>query len=205
VGIFYLAALIVGAGTIVLQLVLSGDGGAEAHADVDGDAHFDADTDAATGHDAGHADSGVLPIFLSVRFWTFGLLAFGLVGTLLHFFHLASAALVPLIAVGMGLGSGFSASWVFRALGRAELSSGVSGGDAVGQVGRVLLPVMRGGRGKVRVEIRGQILDFLATTDDEHIAAGDRVLIEELRGDTAHVSPAPPDFLPPHSEKPRLS
>ena len=76
VGVLYLAALIVGAGTLLLQLFGSGD--ADAGQDLDhAAADADADADAGGGH--AHGVSGFVPIFLSLRFWTFGLLAFGLV------------------------------------------------------------------------------------------------------------------------------
>jgi membrane protein implicated in regulation of membrane protease activity len=192
VGVLYLAALIVGAGTLLLQLFGSGD--ADAGQDLD-HAAADADADAGGGH--AHGVSGFVPIFLSLRFWTFGLLAFGLVGTLLHFLNLAPALLVAALALVMGFGSGLLASWVFRALSRSESSSGARGDDAVGQVGRVLVPCKSGHPGKVRVELRGQTLDFLATTDEASIDRGELVLVEEMRAHVAHVSRAPRDFLPP--------
>jgi membrane protein implicated in regulation of membrane protease activity len=202
VGIVYLAALVIGAGTILLQLLISGDDG-HADATVEG-ADLDLDADGGHAHAATDA-SGVLPIFLSLRFWTFGLLAFGLAGALLYYLELASAPFTAVLALALGLGSGFFASWVFRALVRADLTSGGTGADAIGQVGRMLLPCGRERRGKVRVELRGQILDFVATTDEDQIPQNALVLIEEIRGETAHVSPAPADFLPPADDKPRLS
>src|SRR5262245_29149243 len=79
-GIVYLAALILGGGTILLQLLAGGDG--HDGADADGD-HGD------QGGHGGHGDAGLVPIFLSLRFWTFGLLGFGLAGSLLHYLGLA--------------------------------------------------------------------------------------------------------------------
>jgi membrane protein implicated in regulation of membrane protease activity len=88
------------------------------------------------------------------------------------------------------------ASWTFRALAGADTtSSSAEANDAVGQVGRVLVPCTRGQKGKVRIELRGQTLDLIATTDDEELASGSCVLVEEMRGMTAHVSRAPADFL----------
>jgi membrane protein implicated in regulation of membrane protease activity len=202
VGIFYLAALIIGLGTIGVQLFMAGDGDSDADVGVDFDADaggaLDADADAGDhGHGGAHADGGFLPIFLSLRFWTFGLAAFGMVGSLLHYFRLAGGLITPIIAVAVGLTSGFVASWVFRALTRADTSSGSHSRDAVGQVGKVLVPCERGGHGKVRIELRGQIRDYLVTTDEERLAAGDLVLVEDARDEVLQVSRAPVEFLPP--------
>jgi membrane protein implicated in regulation of membrane protease activity len=199
VGILYLVALVIGGGTLALQLLLGGNSDADVHADADvhvdvggGDVH----TDTGDGHDThAHGDGGFLPIFLSLRFWVYGLLGFGMVGAALHYLGLASSFVTPLIAAAVGLLSGFLASWTFRALARADTTSSAEATDAVGQVGRVLVPCVRGRKGKVRIELRGQTLDLIATTDDEELASGSQVLVEEIRGMTAHVSRAPADFL----------
>ena len=200
----YLAALIIGLGTLLLQLFMSGDGDADADAG-DHDVSLDADADAG-GHDVDvHADAdghhadiggGFLPIFLSLRFWTFGLMAFGLAGVIFHFLGLMPAVFVPFVALAMGLGSGFLASWTFRALARAGTGSGTRLGDAVGHVGKVLVPPNQAGRGKVRVELGGQSFDYIAVTDDEALAEGEAVLIEEMREGTVQVSRAPAEFIP---------
>jgi membrane protein implicated in regulation of membrane protease activity len=202
VGILYLAALIIGLGTIGLQLLMAGDGDGDldAHADVDADMDMDMDMDAdadAHGHGDFHGDAGFLPIFLSLRFWTFGLMAFGLVGTLIHYLHLAGGIVTPAIAISLGLACGFMASWVFRALARSDTTSGHHSRDAVGQVGKVLVPLEKGGRGKVRIEMRGQIHDFLVTSDEQELRAGEIVLVEEVRDNVLQVSRAPSEFLPP--------
>jgi membrane protein implicated in regulation of membrane protease activity len=204
VGIIYLAALVIGVGVIAVQLLFAGkgdvelDAGADIDIDADADVDVDADADAHADHGhVSHGDAGFLPILLSVRFWTFGLLAFGMVGTLLHVFRWASPWTTPFIALAMGIASGLLASLTFRALSRAETSSATSSRDAVGQVGRVLLPVSKDARGKVRIELRGQTIDLLATTDEEDLADGELVMIESLEGATARVSKAPAEFLPP--------
>lgn len=202
VGLLYLAALIIGLGTIALQLFMSG----EADGDADADAHIDAELDADGDLDAdahahadhgGHGDGGFLPIFLSLRFWTFAFLAFGLSGTLLHYLDLASRAIVAPIALALGVASGLLASLTFRALQRSEHHSGATASDAVGQVGKVLIPLSKSGRGKVRIELKGQTVDLIATTDEEALEAGQLVMIEEMRETQAHVSPVPPELLPP--------
>ena len=216
-GSLYLAALILGLGTIVAQLVMSGDGDADADggghdfgADADGGGHdldADADADGFDGHDVDvHADAdghgghgggagGFLPIILSFRFWTFGLMAFGMVGSILHFGGLGSNTVVALAAIAMGLGSGGLASFTFRALARAQTQSGAQSGDAVGQVGRVLIAPKPQQRGKIRIELSGETVDYLASTDEDALGVGDPVLVVEMRDDTAHVARPPDEFL----------
>lgn len=197
-GIAYLAALVLGVGILAVQLVgIGGDADADADGGHDFDTdHGDAGADAADDHHGGDG-STVLATFLSLRFWTFAAFAFGLTGTLLHHFELMDRSIVPFVAVALGLASGYFASWTFRALAQASTTSGAHSDEAIGQVGRVLIPVERGRRGKIRIELRGQTLDYLATTDEEALVEGAQVLVEEVRGDTVHVSTADPAFLPP--------
>ena len=60
----------------------------------------------------------------------------------------------------------------------------------MGQVGKVLVPPNEAGRSKVRFVVKGQIVDYLATTDDP-LEAGADVMVEEVRGNQVHVSAAP--------------
>jgi len=188
-GIVYLAALILGLGITALQLVMSGDHGAD-H-DVGG-GHHDGDH----GHH-GHGGGGgsdLLAIVTSVRFWTFGALGFGLLGALLHYLHLASGLLAAALAVIAGIASGSAASLTFRALTRTATESGGESGDLMGQVGRVLVPLSAGSRGKIRVVVRGRTVDYIATTDEAAIEEGQKVLVEDIRGQELHVSKAPPEL-----------
>lgn len=191
VGVLYLAALILGLGTVMVQLLMGGDGDADAGGDASADVDHDIDTDDAPVD----ADSGFLPIFLSLRFWIFCALAFGMVGSLLHFLGLASALVTLVVASVMGAGSGMLASWIFRVLNREHVSSGAGENDAVGHVGKVLIRVPAQGHGKVRIQLKGQTLDLLATTDEVELLEGEQVLVEEMRDGRARVSKAPPDFL----------
>jgi membrane protein implicated in regulation of membrane protease activity len=179
----YLAALIFGLGVLLLQFVFPGHG-----VDADGDAAQDAD----------HPHSSSLPVYLSLRFWTFGLLAFGMVGSLLRLLALASDTATFVLALVMGLASGGLSAWTFIALKRAEATSGVDAREAAGHLGRIVLACGRQQKGKVRIQLGGTTLDLIATTDEELLEHGTHVLIEEVRGTTAHVSRAP-DLLVPDS------
>jgi membrane protein implicated in regulation of membrane protease activity len=172
-----------------------------ADADSTGDVHLDVHggPDAHSGHDTDQVGA-FLAMFLSLRFWIFALLAFGIVGTPLHFLHLAGPLLTLVLSLSMGFASGFVAAWAVRALSRADAGSSYGEADAVGKVGRVLLPCSKTTRGKVRIELRGQTLDYLATTDEDELAVGTSVLVEEARDGSLHVSRAPRDLLPENGQ-----
>jgi membrane protein implicated in regulation of membrane protease activity len=176
----YLAALIVGAGTLLLQAVLGHD------ADGDTDLAHDTDQD----HDAGGAS-----LLFSARFWIFLSLAFGLSGALLTLFRLAGPTLIFVLAAGSGLLAGLLAAWVIRSLKRGQVS-GVPGADeAVGRIAEVLIPCEQGRIGKVRLQLRGQTMDLLARGGDEAIGAGSKVVIEDIEGGIARVSRAPDEIV----------
>ncbi|MBM4363223.1 MAG: NfeD family protein, partial [Deltaproteobacteria bacterium] len=130
-------------------------------------------------------------VFLSLRFWSYATLGFGLLGVVSELFELAGGGVTLAVASAVGLLSGGGASLAFRALTRAETGSGGSAGELVGASGRVLLGGEAPARVKVRVEVRGRQLDLLATSDDGALDAGDRVLVLEVRGDEVHVARAP--------------
>jgi membrane protein implicated in regulation of membrane protease activity len=148
--------------------------------------------DSGDGHDQGQA-SAWLSLF-GLRFWSFGSAFFGLTGLILHLVGgpvLASAA--PLIAGGIGVASGLGASTTFRALARDTIGQ-VRGATAlVGREGRLLLPVARSQRGKVRMPVPGGgHVDLLAESDDDAaLDAGADVLVVEVRGNVAVVERAP--------------
>lgn len=191
-GIVYLAALIIGLGTIGLQFILSQVGGGDGGHDVGGhDGELDADGEL-DGGDHGDADGGLVgaaALFLSMRFWTFGLMAFGIVGAALHYLDLAGFVTALVLSSALGIGSGLLASWLFRNLTKGVTSAETSA-DAVGQLARVLVPVSPTSPGKVRIKIKGKVIDMIATTDSE-LVEGQEVLVVEMRDTAAHVEAAP--------------
>jgi membrane protein implicated in regulation of membrane protease activity len=187
-GLAYLFALVVSLGLLALQVVLSGRevGGEAADHDVD----HDADHDGNDGHDA----HGALAMFLSVRFWTFFALGFGMSGSLLHFLALAPAIAVFLIATFAGAGSGTFAALAFRALKRASTNTEARSSQAVGRIARVVVPCGRGLQGQVRIEIGGASVDLVATTDEIEIARGEAVIVEDVQDNVARVSRRPDEL-----------
>ena len=173
----FVAALVVGLGTLLVQLL----GGHDASHDVGG---HDVD-----GHD------GPLLFLASVRFWAFALLAFGLVGTMLVAFGFAGTLAAAIIATVSGLASGFVAQSVVRRLQGPGTSSVATSKDVVGRVGRVIVPPSAETRGKVRVSVRGSFVDYVARSTDT-LEAEDAVLVEELDGGEVVVSRAPKELAP---------
>lgn len=183
----YIAALIFGGVLLGASLLLGGhdaDGpeldadGPDLDADADG---LDKDLDFGAGGDA-------FWILRSVRFWTFFLAFFGLTGVVLEGLGLVSVAwITAVIAAGMGVLAGGSAATVFRVLANDQTSDAASSSDYLGKSARVLVPSKPGGVGRVRVEVKGQLVDLLATSDEE-IGTEDEVLVIEMDGTRARVA-----------------
>jgi hypothetical protein len=190
VGLVYLAALVLGLGAILVP-VLVGAHGADAPT---GDAPHDAL--ALHGADAAHAEPA-FALFVSLRFWAFASLGFGLSGGLIHVLALAGAIATIGIAAGAGFASGLFAALVFRALRRGTTGAPPLTSDAVGRVGRVLVACARGKVGQVRVELGGRTVDLAATTSADLIPRGASAVIVEARpASPVHVEPAPPELAP---------
>ncbi|MFS8069835.1 MAG: hypothetical protein ACMG6S_26010 [Byssovorax sp.] len=193
-GLVYLASLVIGLGILLVQVALGGRDGQHNLDHLTGDVG-DAAADPAAGHDpikGGHpGDDGPLAVVLSFRFWIFALLGFGLSGSLLHFLDLAGAGAVAILASAAGIGSGAFAALVVRAVTRSSASSSVNLSEAVGREARVLVACEKGRTGQIRIALRGQSVDLLATTDEEDIARGEPVLIEDVRDGVAQISRRP--------------
>src|SRR4030095_7813842 len=131
--LFYLLALILGGGFLLVQLVAGG------HHDVGHDLSHDVAHDSE--HESSHPYTG--PGVLSIRSITYGLFSFGAVGGALHVLGLAR----PGLALAGGLVSGaittFFVGLTFKRLGDPAASgeAGFHGGKGLGA--RVL-----GGRGR---------------------------------------------------------
>jgi membrane protein implicated in regulation of membrane protease activity len=190
-GLVYLFALVVGFGILALQAAMGGKGGADEAGGHHGGDHG-GDAAAKAGVSGGSFE--FVAFFLSLRFWIFTALGFGMAGSLLHNLELAAPAVVFALALASGLGAGVFASVVFRLVMRSSVSSMADVTHARGTVGRVLIPVGKEKAGQIRVVLRGQSVDLVAKTDGEEIARGDQVIVEEIDGNTARVSKSPPEL-----------
>ncbi|MEM1033809.1 MAG: hypothetical protein AAGN82_25975 [Myxococcota bacterium] len=207
-GYAYLFALVVGLGIVGIQAIMGskdvdvdGDGDVDAFdkdfsIEGDGEAAFDGDGDAeAHASASGGVTDGVLDLvtlFLSIRFWVFFCLGFGLAGTLLTYLTGVGAGATAATASALGVGSGLLAALAFRTLKRtASRAVQSTTAGAVGRVGRVVVPPHEQRLGKVRIELSGQTFDLLARTKGPRIDIGEAVIIEEVEGEMAMVSRAP--------------
>jgi membrane protein implicated in regulation of membrane protease activity len=171
----YLAALVLGLGVVLLQFVAPGsDAGGESHG-----------ISAEPEHPS--ADWGPIGVFLSLRFWSFALLAFGVIGTAFSLLDLATASVALPVAALVGVACGAFAAYSLRYLHRNPVDSGGDSSDVIGKVARVLLPIEPGQRGKIRVTVGGRLLDFVAQSD-ETLEVGASVVVRAFAGTTARVT-----------------
>lgn len=170
--VVYAIAIILGGGSLLLQMLGSlGDHGGVSHGD-------------------GHADHPGGPGLLSTRTAVYGLFTFGFVGGLLHVARLASPAVALAVGTASAIAVAVSVGYTLRAIGHSSVSGAAEFAEARGRRARVLVRCTRERRGKIRVDIKGQTVDMLATTDAAELPAGADVEIVEIRGDMAHVAPA---------------
>ncbi|MCT7967706.1 NfeD family protein [Laspinema sp. D1] len=130
----------------------------------------------------------ILPFF-SLKFWTFGSCFFGLTGLFLNWLRPEMAPdLVAKIAAGMGIFCGSTMVWSLRSLSQRYANSLTRSSDLVGFSATVLLPFNCESKGKVRVNIKGSNVEFMAFTDESRFFnKGDRVLIVGLKNNRLWV------------------
>jgi membrane protein implicated in regulation of membrane protease activity len=193
----YLAALAFGGVLLIGSLVGGHDhGGAEGDAGMGGAHHAgDAHDHAHHEHDSQGGPTGYLwfirPL-LSLRFWIFGLTFFGLTGSILSGLRLATPSLTAVLAIMLGLTTGYIAARLFQALARQTVGEISSQGGHIGREGRLLLPVSKSQRGKMRAVVGGVATDVIVETDSEApLPAGVTVLVVGMRGTIALVERSP--------------
>src|SRR5262245_56993423 len=182
----YLAATLTSGALIGLSQFLGGHGHHGAEHGGDGHGGADGDHDA-QGHGHGLADSvgQVLPL-ASLSFWTYFLGAFGLSGLLLTWLGSPLSWGVAPVASAVGYVAGLFSTQLVRRLRRSETDSSVRAGELVGTVARVLLPVGKEHPGKVRVQVKGKLVDLIASSDDDPpLGPGRTVVVHEVQDDGA--------------------
>ena len=202
----YLFCLIVGGGLLAFTLFGSdADGGDSLDSDHGADFELHADAEAVALDHAGSADhdgglephGGWDPVrdFLSIRSLFYFLAGFGATGLLLDVLTTASTPVALAWAIATGLIAAFFAGSIYGWLRRSESGAVSREHDyLVGKPARVVLPVVAGRRGKVRLlsgEREVVLLARLYSGDDPDCARGSTVVIVEIEGDTALVTPAP--------------
>lgn len=161
----YLAALGFGGTLIAVSLLLGGGM----------DKSFD--------KDLGDHDGDWWGPLLSLRFWTFGLAAFGLAGGLASL--LLDGSAVPfLLALLLGGGSGVAASRFFAALNRDQVTGDVDLARYAGEEAVVVLSVRAGQLGKIAVgTLAGRVEMAARTRDPEGIPVGAKVIVASVGAD----------------------
>jgi hypothetical protein len=142
------------------------------------------------GHDGDGADKSIdagdafawLPAS-SLRFWTFLLTFGGAVGTALTLLGSpASAVLVLCASLAVGWASGAGAVTAVRMLAAKGGDSSTSPAELVGATGQLLLGAGPDEPGKVRLDVKGRVQDFVAVSD-EALPTGARVLVVSSQPD----------------------
>ncbi len=197
----YIGCLVVGGGLVALSLMGGDIDGHDMDSGADADADAGADGDAGADHAHGpgaDAASAWLP-FLSLRFWTFSVAFFGLMGLAVNLLTAVPLLLEVGSALGVGLTAGLGVSWGIHRLQLGNVDSSVRPQELLGTEGRVTLPLEPGRRGKIRALVGGRQLDLIAeTVEPGTIGIGEDVVICELDGPRVRVVRA--QALLPHEE-----
>lgn len=152
-----------------------------------GDHDHSLDHDAAGDLDHGHDFHAWLPFF-SLRFWTYLCLGFGLTGILLTLLTSVPQVLAAGISLGVGLMCGLAIAYTMRWLKVSETTSVANEQDLVGAEAKVLVPLHNDHPGKIRANIKGELIDLVALPDgQESIEVGEQVMIVGIEGQRAKV------------------
>jgi membrane protein implicated in regulation of membrane protease activity len=172
-------SIYIASGIIGIVLISAGAIAGVAEADTDIDAH---------GIETDHGfDTGFIPFF-SLRFWSYFLSGFGLLGILLTYFRLANPTMIIAYAIGIGLSLGFITHWFIRYAKKHQSGSILSSVDFEGVSARVIVAIRPSEPGKVRVTHEGEAIDLIAFAEgDEEIPYGSQVLITSRSGNTVRV------------------
>lgn len=173
----YVVSAIV-AGVLVLFSLFGGD-----H-DHDFDADADADVDVG-GHDVGH---DIWLPFFSLRFYTYFFAGFGFTGLLLHYLTDTPAIVGAWMSGGVGLVVGLIVSILMRLLRVTETTTSATDKDVLGKEGTVLVAIRGSNPGRIRCTVKGDIIDFLATSElPETIDVGARIVVVAMENGRAQV------------------
>lgn len=128
--------------------------------------------------------------FLTIKFWTFGSCFFGLTGILLSLFTEMPEFAIAFISLAVGAFCGTSMVWVLRNLRRHQADSLIRPQDLMGVSGKVTIPFDSQSRGKVQLNLKGSMIDYVAFTEDSKgFQKGDRVFVVGLKNNQLWVIP----------------
>lgn len=184
----YLVTGIIGLGLIIVSAISGlGDHSMDVDQSVDvdhsTDFHADHSFDADHAHEIAGAVSEVWLPFLSLRFWTYLMGGFGGFGLLLTLLGAAQEPNRVIASSIVGLIVGLGAAGLYRWMNRNQLNSSVSDNDFIGRPAKVLVAPIDGNPGKVRVEVKGDIIDMHAIPLEGHaFSTGDEVIVVSVDG-----------------------
>ncbi len=169
----------VGGLLILITVMFGGDTDVDLDADMDMDIDLDADMDMDIDLDADAGenfnikpdiDTGLWLPFFSLRFWIFGSAFFGLTGVLLT--NLRSLTgfegqfMIAFVSTVTGLFTGTASAYTFQWLKKSEANSMVKIQHYIGRTAHITLPFDAQSKGKIKLDINSQQLDFIAETDE---------------------------------------
>jgi len=167
---------------------------------LEGDVDLDTGLDVGADLDAAAHGSGIAQLF-SIRAVIYSLFGFGAAGSLLHaFWGGGHPVLTAAVAGGTGLASGALITAVFGYLKRTEAGTMRGEQSFVGLTGEVSLEIGPGSRGAVavrrgdrRIRIRARAAETWPA--DQPLAAGEPIVVVEMKDGIAAVSPVAPKLL----------
>ena len=175
----YVVTAVIG-GMLVLYSVF---GGVEHGHDADHDTDHDSDHD----HDSGGGHEVWIPFF-SLRFWTYALTFFGITGLLLTQFSDIGALMTAWASGGTGFVAGLGVAYLIHIAKKTEATSGADETDLMGTEGKVLVAIRDGVPGKIRCNLKGELLDLVAMTDDgSELEVGNRAMVVGIEQERVRV------------------
>ncbi len=188
--VIYISALILG-GVVLGASMFGGhdhDAGGTDH-DLAHDAHHDGEN--AISHvskDASDFAATFISTVFSLRFWTFFLTFFGLAGLLYQGLLGFGTVVSAVLSLMTGLGIATFAALIFRWARMTSTSTSATANDYIGKTAEVLVAIPAGGRGKLRLQVKGSSIDLIAESEEsEGLRIGEQVLVVSLDGTTAKV------------------
>ena len=192
----YLIALLVGGFLLAMSMLGAEKHGFDADMDVDADIDMDADADVdadADGDGDFHGSGGFdavlawLP-FASLRFWTFFAAFFGLTGVTMTIGKFVSSYVGLGLAIGVGYVTGMGMTRVIKKLSTERVDSSLGSNDVVGSTASVVLPISKEDGGKIRLELKGRVIELLAETEDDvTLDRGQTCIVYGMKDDGAAV------------------
>jgi hypothetical protein len=172
-------------GGILLLLGMLGHGhDADVH-----DLHLGSGGDTDISHDFGHGFMSSLPFF-SLRFWAYGLTAFGIIGIVLRLMGGLAPGVVTALAIVSGLIAGWGVVATLRLLDRSSVNSSATVMDLIGMEAQVVVAIRGTNPGRIRLSVKGEVLDLMAISEAiQDLEPGTSVIVAAIENDRARVMP----------------